>query len=159
MNRRTFLAWFIGGVGAAIGAVLGGAGFTYFLSPLFKRGRENWIDVGQASGMKAGTPERVEFVVRTRDAWATAERRLSAWVLTSNRKDFIVFDPRCPHLGCPYRWDGDRGRFLCPCHTAVFDVDGRVVSGPSPRPLDRFPSKVVGGRLLISPRAVKQEEA
>jgi menaquinol-cytochrome c reductase iron-sulfur subunit len=31
----------------------------------------------------------------------------------------------------------------------VFDVSGRVVGGPAPRPLDVLPSKVEQGRLLV----------
>jgi menaquinol-cytochrome c reductase iron-sulfur subunit len=31
----------------------------------------------------------------------------------------------------------------------VFDVSGRVVAGPAPRPLDPLPSKVDNGRLFI----------
>jgi Rieske Fe-S protein len=28
--------------------------------------------------------------------------------------------------------------FLCPCHDASFDVEGAVLDGPPPRPLDRY---------------------
>jgi menaquinol-cytochrome c reductase iron-sulfur subunit len=31
----------------------------------------------------------------------------------------------------------------------VFDISGRVVGGPAPRPLDALPSKVENGRLLV----------
>jgi menaquinol-cytochrome c reductase iron-sulfur subunit len=31
----------------------------------------------------------------------------------------------------------------------VFDVSGRVVAGPAPRPLDALPSKVEQGRLHV----------
>ena len=102
---------------------------------------------------------KVEFTVRKRDAWTTVERRASAWVLTADRRQFIVYDPKCTHLGCPYRWDPGRKHLLCPCHNAVFDVDGRIVSGPPPRPLDRYPVKVVGRRLLVLPERRPVSEA
>ncbi|MBI4051976.1 MAG: ubiquinol-cytochrome c reductase iron-sulfur subunit [Elusimicrobia bacterium] len=159
ISRRSFLQWAIFGLGGLIGAILGGAGLGYFISPAFKKKEEGWLDIGRADNFKPGLPIKVEFVERKRDAWVTTERRSSAWILTSNGKDFIVFDPRCTHLGCPYRWDEQKKQFLCPCHTAVFDVDGKVVSGPPPRPLDRFLVKVVGGQLLILPQPVHQEKA
>ena len=143
----------IAGLGACIGALLGGAGGGYFLSPLFRHKAESWIDIGRAADFLPGTPTKVEYVERRRDAWVTTEKRSSAWVLTSNGQDFIVFDPRCTHLGCPYRWNADKKLFLCPCHSAVFNVDGQVVSGPPPRPLDRYAVKVVGERLLLLPEA------
>jgi Rieske Fe-S protein len=39
--------------------------------------------------------------------------------------------------------------FFCPCHNGVFDKDGNVVSGPPPRPLDRFEVKVEDDQLFI----------
>jgi menaquinol-cytochrome c reductase iron-sulfur subunit len=38
---------------------------------------------------------------------------------------------------------------LCPCHSSVFSVDGAVISGPAPRPLDRYETKVENGKLLL----------
>src|SRR3989338_9109532 len=155
LSRRSFLEWCIFGLGAMITAVLASAGIGYFISPAFKKKEEGWVDVGPTAGIPIGVPTKLEFVQRKRDAWVTTERRSSAWALTSNGKDFIVFDPKCTHLGCPYRWDPIRKQFLCPCHTAVFGVDGKVISGPPPRTLDRFPAKVVGARLFISPQVAK----
>lgn len=151
LSRRSFLKWAAAGMGSLIAAVLGGAGGGYFLSPLFRKREESWIDIGRAADFQPGSPTKVEYIECRRDAWITTERRSSAWVLTSNGSDFIVFDPRCTHLGCPYRWNADKKLFLCPCHNAVFDVDGGVVSGPPPRPLDRYAVKIVGGRLFILP--------
>ncbi len=159
VTRRAFLERSIAVLGGLIAVVLGGSGLGYFISPAFRRRTADWLDLGRVSEIAPGTPVKVEFTVRKKDAWATTERRSSAWVLTSNRKDFIVFDPRCTHLGCPYRWDPERKQFRCPCHSAVFDVDGSVAEGPPPRPLDRYPAKVVGGRLLILPEARKAEPA
>ena len=42
----------------------------------------------------------------------------------------------CPHLGCGYRWDDADHHFKCPCHGSVYDIAGKVVGGPPPRPLD-----------------------
>lgn len=157
LSRRSFLGWAIAGLGSLIALVLGGAGTGYFLSPIFEKREEDWVDVGPAKDVRPGTPAKIEFVERKRDAWAATERRSAAWVLTSNGRDFIAFDPRCTHLGCPFSWSEQKKQFLCPCHTAVFDVDGRVVMGPPPRPLDRFPVKVVGGRLLILPKPTQEK--
>jgi menaquinol-cytochrome c reductase iron-sulfur subunit len=156
ISRRTFLSRLSTAFGALIAAAVGAVSFGYLASPLFEKRDEDWVDVGRTDAFKPGAPTRVEFVERRRDAWVTAERRAAAWVATSNGRDFIVFDPRCTHLGCPYRWDAERHRFLCPCHTAVFEVDGAVVSGPAPRPLDRYACRVVGGRLLVRPVAQKE---
>lgn len=154
MSRRSFLTVMTGLLGTAVAATLGAGSILYAISPAFRKRSEDWVDVGRADEIKPGSPVKVEFTVRKRDAWATVERRSSAWVLTSDGKQFIAYDPRCTHLGCPYRWDKELNRFMCPCHTAVFNVDGRVVMGPAPRPLDRFPIRVEGGRLHLKPEPV-----
>ncbi len=55
----------------------------------------------------------------------------------------------CPHLGCRVRWEPQNTRFFCPCHNGVFDAEGKVVSGPPPRPLDRYEVEVVDGSVYL----------
>ncbi len=55
----------------------------------------------------------------------------------------------CPHLGCQVRWDGDQGRFGCPCHAAAFDTEGRVLFGPPPRGLDRYDVELQDGCIYL----------
>ncbi len=45
---------------------------------------------------------------------------------------------KCTHEGCTVRYKGDEGIIWCACHNGRFDVDGRVLSGPPPRPLQAF---------------------
>ncbi|OCR02172.1 UDP-galactopyranose mutase [Oscillatoriales cyanobacterium USR001] len=43
----------------------------------------------------------------------------------------------CTHQGCTVQKQDD-GQFHCPCHGAIFDSQGRVVTGPAQRDLPRF---------------------
>ncbi len=152
VSRRAFLsnaAVFLGGLAAA---VLGGTGLGYFVSPALRKKVGTWVELGRARDFKPGVPVLVEYTQRLRDAWITSVNRSSAWVVTENGKDFTAFDPRCTHLGCPFRWSAAEKKFLCPCHTASFALDGKVLGGPPPRPLDRYQTKVEDGRLLILPK-------
>lgn len=153
LSRREFLARASAFLGAAVAAVLSGIGLGYFVSPAFRGKTESWVDLGRAHDFAPGVPKLVEYTRRLRDAWITSENRSSAWVVTENGKDFSAFDPRCTHLGCPFRWSEQEKKFLCPCHTASFAMDGKVLGGPPPRPLDRYQTRVEAGRLLILPKA------
>jgi len=153
MTRRNFLKRAIFALGGLITAAFGGLGISYFLSPLWVKQKEDWADLGEVSKIPVGVPTKMEFVQRKRDGWVIVEGRSSAWVVTPDGKDFTIYDPHCTHLGCPYRWDQTKKLFLCPCHNGVFSIDGGIVSGPVPRPLDRYAHKVVGGKLFIRPVA------
>lgn len=156
-RRVSLLSRVIAVLASLASLVLGGIGLGFFLSPAFQRKEDGWVDLGRADAFKPDKPTSVEYVERKKDSWVVTEKRSSAWVVMKDGEDFTVFDPRCPHLGCPYRWDVKDKQFLCPCHTAAFAIDGKVLGGPPPRPLDRYPVKVIEGELLIQPKPTQDK--
>lgn len=151
IDRRDFLKYSIWGLGCFIGASLFTPAATYFLSPVWKENALDWVFLGAADNIPIDRPTKVDFVQRRKDGWMTVEERRSAWVVTKDGKEFTIFDPHCTHLGCPYRWDEAKKEFLCPCHAAVFDINGNVISGPPPKPLNRYAVKVESGKLWVLP--------
>ena len=55
----------------------------------------------------------------------------------------MVFSNVCTHLGCRVNWEADKNEYVCPCHDGHFGLDGKVVSGPPPRPLDVYQTKSI----------------
>lgn len=51
---------------------------------------------------------------------------------------FLALSRTCTHLGCTVPWVSGENRFICPCHSSVFDINGDVVDPPAPRALDLF---------------------
>ena len=72
----------------------------------------------------------------------------SAWLVWRSAGDLVAFDPRCTHAQCAYNWT-DQARFACLCHAGLFRVDGTVISGPPPRPLDRFGVREADGSIEL----------
>ena len=41
----------------------------------------------------------------------------------------------------------------CPCHNGMYDLNGAVVSGPPPKPLDEYVVRLRGEEGFVSRRA------
>lgn len=49
-----------------------------------------------------------------------------------------AFDAVCTHLDCTVQYKADTSQIWCACHNGLYDLAGNTVSGPPPRPLERF---------------------
>ena len=92
-------------------------------------------------------PVNLPFIMTEEDAFIKSVQPENVWAIKNTGQDATVFSPICPHLGCRYQWHEDQKLFVCPCHNSVFDKEGKVVSGPAPRPLDTLPVKVKNNYL------------
>ncbi len=156
--RRALLARLVGaGAEAALLALVGIPAVGYLLDPILRRreGAAAWVALGPRAGLlpeggDAAAPRRVAFTHRKLVGYVERDVRGSAWI-ASVGGELRAYDPRCTHLGCSYSWSDESRRFECPCHGGRFTLDGTVVDGPPPRPLDRLPLKVEGGTVFVRP--------
>ncbi len=148
-GRRTFLAWVSGAIAATIAAAVGIPLVGYTVLPALKRQKLSWNDVGPIEGLEPGSPKEMACTHSLTDGWQKTTTKKSVWAVKDGKGAMTVFSPLCTHLGCGYRWEGDQQQFYCPCHNSYFSMDGKVLGGPAPRPLDTLPVKIEKGRLLI----------
>ena len=148
-TRRRFQLLVIYGLGAIIGCLLAIPAVLYLLIPPRLRRTNEWIDVGDLSKMDLKTPVEVVFRKNRLDGWKLISEKRTAWVVQAAPDKIVAFGPQCTHLGCAYHFEEEKKDFLCPCHNSIFSLDGQVVSGPAPRPLDRYEIKVENQRLLL----------
>lgn len=62
---------------------------------------------------------------------------------------FRAFSAFCTHLGCILNWDENDKKIKCPCHGAIFDINGNLLCGPPPKPLQSIPVKIEGKEIYI----------
>ena len=60
-----------------------------------------------------------------------------------------VFSAVCTHLGCIVQWQKEKNQFLCPCHGGQFSLEGVVLAGPPPKPLQKLPFVLNGDSITI----------
>ncbi len=150
-SRRRFLNIFSFALGSIIAALMGIPSLAYLLG--LRRPLSEWRTVGKLEEFKTGSTVSVAFMDPSPLPWAGVTARTAAWLRRTGPEEFIAFSINCTHLGCPVRWLADADLFMCPCHGGVFYKDGRVASGPPPRPLARYPVRVRNGlvEILASP--------
>jgi menaquinol-cytochrome c reductase iron-sulfur subunit len=148
-SRRRFHIGAIYAMMAAISAAIGLPAIAYLLIPGKTRKKEDWVEAGDVTRLTPGVPVELTFRRNRVDGWRVTSEKSTAWVIKNADTQVTAFGPQCTHLGCAIHWEPDKKDFLCPCHSSVFGVDGKVLSGPAPRPLDRYETKVEGKKLLL----------
>jgi len=56
----------------------------------------------------------------------------------------------CTHLGCIVQYRSDLQEIWCACHNGLYDLNGRNISGPPPRPLDVYEVHLRGDDVVVS---------
>jgi len=64
--------------------------------------------------------------------------------------EFRAFSAVCSHLGCIVQYRSDIGHIWCACHNGHFDLNGHVVEGPPPEPLEAYTVNVRGDQIVVS---------
>jgi len=149
LSRRRFYLGFIYGLWGLITAALAAPALVYLLLPPKVRRESGWIEAGDVSALQPKVPVEMVFRRNRVDGWKISSEKQTAWVVKLSGQNVVAFGPQCTHLGCAYHWDETKSEFLCPCHSSVFSVDGNVVSGPAPRPLDRYETRIDNGKLML----------
>jgi Rieske Fe-S protein len=61
-----------------------------------------------------------------------------------------ALDAKCTHEGCTVQFVPGDSLLWCACHNGKFDLDGRVLSGPPPRPLVKWVATREGSDVLLT---------
>jgi Rieske Fe-S protein len=67
--------------------------------------------------------------------------------------NFKAFSATCTHLDCTVQYRKDMGMIWCACHNGRYDLSGRNIAGPPPRPLEEYRVTVQEGEIHISSKA------
>ena len=70
-------------------------------------------------------------------------------VINRRGSGFIALSRVCTHLGCLVGYDKFNNKLVCPCHAGEFDLEGRVLSGPATKSLQRYSLKITADQITI----------
>ncbi len=66
---------------------------------------------------------------------------------------YRAFSAVCTHLGCTVQYDAQQQQIWCPCHNGRYNLMGRNVSGPPPRPLTSYSVHIQGDDIVVARNA------
>jgi len=137
-DRRTFLRKLWKGLGAiaALEAV------TVFFGFLFS-GKEEEVDPTAKQIFEAGNLN--SFQPNT----VTAFRGGRFYLARLEDGGFMALSLRCTHLGCSIIWEDAKKKFICPCHSSAFGINGEVQNPPAPAALDYYPVIIENGKVKV----------
>ncbi len=130
LNRRGFLGRFTMMMGLVVSYGTGALFFLNFLLPKKKTAKYRRLLITSLDQL----PENGSITFKDLEG-----REI---ILVKTDQGLKAISTICTHLGCKTYWEPDNNRFFCPCHNGVFDVNGNVVSGPPPRPLESYEVEV-----------------
>jgi len=63
---------------------------------------------------------------------------------------YRAFSATCTHLDCTVQYKSDEKLIWCACHNGRYDLTGKNISGPPPRPLEEYTVNVRGDEIVVS---------
>jgi cytochrome b6-f complex iron-sulfur subunit len=63
--------------------------------------------------------------------------------------EYRAMSATCTHLSCTVQYRPDLHEVWCACHNGMYDLSGRNISGPPPRPLESFEVQVRGDEIFV----------
>ena len=138
INRRKFIDALLslGGLGGIVAIVY--PAFSFLKPPKTAEGTVNSVKAGIASDFQVNSSKIIKF------------GRKPVILVKIENDEFRAFSATCTHLDCIVQYRTDTKQIICACHNGIYDLKGRNVSGPPPRPLDEYSVKVVQDEIIIT---------
>ena len=144
-NRRKLLNWFLGSsFGALIVSVIYPV-LRYMTPPKIAEAQTNQVEAGQVN----------DPVLRDKGYKILRFGAEPVILVKAADNDFRAFSATCTHLDCIVGFQKEKSQIYCNCHGGCYDLTGRNVAGPPPRPLTPYKVNVVAkgsepGLIVVS---------
>jgi Rieske Fe-S protein len=135
------IGWLLGGgLFASIGSFLYPV-VRFIMPPQVTEAAVNEVGAGKVGDLKPNSAKIVKFGTKP------------VILIRTTETEWKAFSAVCTHLNCTVQFKPEGSQIWCACHNGVYDLTGKVVSGPPPRPLDEFIVHVRGEDIVVERRA------
>lgn len=136
-RRKLVQALLGGGLGASILSFLYPA-LRFMMPPASAESAVNQASAGKAAELKANTGKIFNFGSRP------------ALLVHTASGEWRAFSAVCTHLNCTVQYREETQQIWCACHNGLYDLNGKVIGGPPPRPLEEYTVHVQGDEVVVA---------
>jgi cytochrome b6-f complex iron-sulfur subunit len=137
-TRRGFLDWFLG---TSLGAMVLAVAYPvarYISPPDVPEAQTDQVVAGKEGDLKPNEGKIFRF------------GSLPGLLVRTAEGEYKAFSATCTHLNCTVQFRGDLRQIWCACHNGTYDLHGKNVGGPPPRPLEEYKVNVANGEIVVS---------
>ena len=137
-GRRSLVGWLLGG-----GLVTSISSFIYpavkfIMPPNVPEAAVNEVVAGKVQMLKPYSGAIVRFGNKP------------VLLVRLSETEWKALSAVCTHLNCTVQYQEKTHQIWCACHNGFYDVNGKVVSGPPPKPLDEYAVRIRGDEVVIT---------
>ena len=140
-RRRDVLNWLLGTWGAGVVGAVVYPILRFLTPPEIPESPTLTVSAGKASALLPNSGRLVPFGAEP------------AIVVRLAGGELRAFSGVCTHLSCTVQYRQDLQHIWCACHNGHYDLNGRNIAGPPPRPLQAYDVNVQGDEIVISRKA------
>lgn len=138
-SRRGFIDWFLG---TSVGALLVAIVYPltrYLVPPPVRESTAGTVTLSiNPASVKPNSGQIFKF------------GNQPAILIRTPGGELRAFAAVCTHLGCTVQYRSDLIEIWCACHNGHYDLNGKNVAGPPPRPLAAYTVNVRGDEIVVS---------
>jgi Rieske Fe-S protein len=136
--RRKFLNYLLGtSVVATLGAILYPI-FRFMVPPEIVEAQSNSVVAGKVNDLPTNSGKIFKFGSKP------------GILIKTVSGEILAFSASCTHLDCIVQYDPNQKAITCACHNGKYDLTGKNISGPPPRPLEEFTVNVKGDDITVT---------
>lgn len=139
-ERRTLLRWLLGGGFTASVVSFLYPAVKFMNPPTVPEASTNEVSAGKVQDLKPNSGKIIKFGSRP------------ALLIRVSETEWRAYSAICTHLNCTVQFQDSTQQIWCACHNGYYDINGKVVSGPPPRPLEEYAVHIRGEDVVITRR-------
>ena len=110
----------------------------FLIPPLIPEATQMSVSVGKVSDLKPNSGKIFRF-----------GNKPGILVMTASG-DIKAFSAVCTHLDCTVQYKSDLQLIWCACHNGRYDLTGKNIAGPPPKPLEIYKVFIKNGEITVS---------